>query len=258
MTSHESVWRRVMFTALTGLLVVAAASDAAAQRFGRPGTPSAGACFYRDANFEGDYFCVRAGDAIESLPSGLNDQISSIRTFGRNVEVTVFQNRNFGGRSARFGDVRNLRNDGWNDRLSSLQVDGGGRDFDRRDRDREFGGFGNNPERIVRRAYEDVLGREPDESGMRFYRSKIIDEGWSEQQVRESLRNSRENRERSTMTRERASEIVRRAYLSVLRREPDPAGAEGYIARIMRDRWTEADVERELRQSAEFRQARPR
>ena len=72
--------------------------------------------------------------------------------------------------------------------------------------------------------------------------------------VREALRNSAENR---TVTRERAAEIVRRAYLSVLNREPD-AGAQGYINRVMRGGLTEEDVARELRRSPEFRQARPR
>ena len=59
------------------------------------------------------------------------------------------------------------------------------------------------------------------------------------------------------MTRERATEVVRRAYISVLNREPD-AAAEGYIEQVMREGWTEEDVARELRRSPEFRQGRPR
>jgi hypothetical protein len=247
-----------------GILATLGATHADAQRWGRQGTPRSGACFYRDANFEGDYFCVAAGESIEALPNDMNDQISSIRTFG-GAEVTVYQNRRFGGRSERFGDVRNLQQQGWNDRLSSLQVEsrGGfsGRDRDRdrgfgnRDRDFGNGGFRNNgnAERIVRRAYQDVLDREPDEQGMRTYRSRIIDDGWTEEQVREALRRSPEYRERSTMTPQRAQEIVRRAYLSVLNREPDEA-SRGYVERVLRDKWTEEDVARELRRSPEYRQ----
>jgi len=246
--------------AIIGLLSTLDATTAQAQHFGRPATPSSGACFYRDANFQGEYFCLRAGESIESVPADLNDQISSIRTFGRDVDVTVFQNRNFGGRSAHFGEVRNLRNEGWNDRLSSLRVGGfpqqGG--FGR-----QSGGFGNyhgeNPDRIVRRAYEDILNREPDEAGLRLYRSHIIDDGWTEQQVREALRTSPEYRTRSSqertrtaITRERATEIVRQAYLSVLNREPD-TGSQGYVDRVMRDGWTQEDVARELRRSPEYR-----
>ena len=44
-------------------------------------------------------------------------------------------------------------------------------------------------------------------------------------------------------SRARAQSIVRRAYLSVLKREPDPA-SEGYIERVLRDGWSQADVER--------------
>ena len=50
----------------------------------------------------------------------------------------------------------------------------------------------------------------------------------------------------------RAEEIVRRAYLEVLRREPD-AASRGYVDRVMRDNWSQNDVERELRKSAEYR-----
>ena len=54
---------------------------------------------------------------------------------------------------------------------------------------------------------------------------------------------------------ELAQEIVRRAYLSVLRREPD-AAAEGYVNGVWRDNWSQQDVERELRRSDEFRNRR--
>jgi hypothetical protein len=50
------------------------------------------------------------------------------------------------------------------------------------------------------------------------------------------------------------------AYLNVLGREPDPA-SRTYVNRVLRDKWTQQDVERELRRSDEFRnnnRARPR
>ena len=107
-------------------------------------------------------------------------------------------------------------------------------------------------DRIVRRAYQDILDREPDEAGLRQYRSRIIDDGWSEAQVRDALRKSPEYRQKSTMTRQKAQDIVRRAYLSVVKREPD-AGSRGYVDRVLRDKWTQSDVERELRKSPEYR-----
>jgi hypothetical protein len=84
---------------------------------------------------------------------------------------------------------------------------------------------------------------------MRLYRSRMIDDGWSEKDVRDALRKSPEYR---TVTRENAQETVRKAYLSVLGREPD-AGSSGYVNKVMRERWSQADVERELRKSPEYR-----
>ena len=137
---------------ITAALVVAlcgvSAGFAEAQRFGRGQTPAAGACFYENPDFQGDYFCVRAGDVVESLPRDMNDRISSIR-------------------------------------VESL----GG--FGRRDDQSGFGARGNQADRIVRRAYQDILNREPDVEGLRVYRSRVIDEGWTEQQVREGCETAR-------------------------------------------------------------------
>jgi hypothetical protein len=55
-----------------------------------------------------------------------------------------------------------------------------------------------------------------------------------------------------TMTPAKAEEIVRRAYQNVLKRDPD-AGARSYVNKVLRDKWTQGDVERELRKSPEYR-----
>jgi hypothetical protein len=257
---------------LLAIAVVAFTAPAAeAQRWGRERFPDSGACFFRDAEFRGDYFCVRAGDDVGRMPEGMNDAISSIRLFGR-AEVMVFRDVRFNGGSTHFDhDISDLRDAGWNDRISSLQVRiGGGDRRDRfgdlsnpdrgRDAQRDGRGgdrrpTGDEADRMIRRAYQDVLGRDPDDGGLRQYRSRILDDGWSEEQVRNSLRNSPEYRVRTTMTREKAQDIVRRAYLNVLKREPD-SGAEGYIRNVMRDNWSQEDVERELRKSDEFKNRR--
>jgi peptidase inhibitor family I36 len=261
--------------ALVVLTTLAIPSAAMAQRWGRPPFPGSGACFFQDSDFRGDYFCVPAGEDVGRVPDEMNDRISSIRVFGR-AEVIVFGDIRFRGGSARFDrNIRDLRDERWNDRISSLRVDYEGRGGDFRGRPDDRGRFddrgrpddrGRSDDRrdrrgdvdqIVRRAYQDVLGRDPDESGLRQYRSRMIDDGWSEQQVRESLRNSPEYRERTTMTRPKAQEIVRRAYLNVLKREPDP-GAEGYIMNVWQRNWSQEDVERELRNSQEYRQKNAR
>jgi hypothetical protein len=82
--------------------------------------PREGACFYEDANFRGQYFCVPRGATFTALPRGFNDRISSVRVF--DAEVRIFQDRNFRGRSRELrGDTPNLRGD-WKDDVSSLRV----------------------------------------------------------------------------------------------------------------------------------------
>lgn len=209
---------RILAPAVFGALIVSIPAVASAQlRWGRPAEPRDGACFYRDAGFRGDYFCVVAGQDLSWIPNGLNDEISSIRTFGR-AEVTVYRDRRFSGRSERFErDVFNLRNQGWNDKLSSLRVDRGRGGYGRDDR-----GYGRDG-----RGY----GRD--------------DRGYG--------RDDRRTDDRREVA--RAEEIVRRAYLEVFRREPD-AASRGWVDRVLRDNWTQADVERELRRSPEYRQRR--
>jgi hypothetical protein len=49
-------------------------------------------------------------------------------------------------------------------------------------------------ERIVRRAYREVLGRDADPSGLRQYTWAVRDKGWTESDVRDDLRKSAEYR----------------------------------------------------------------
>jgi len=107
-------------------------------------------------------------------------------------------------------------------------------------------------DKIIRRAYEDVLGREPDGNGLASYRSKVMDQGWDEHDVREALKRSPEYRQKSQISRPQAEAIVRRAYLSTLGREPD-SGSGGYVNRVLKHHWSEQDVARELRNSDEYR-----
>ena len=230
--------------ALGAMLCGSARADA---QFGGERVPREGACFYRDADYRGRSFCVEGGDERSSLPGFADAEVSSIRVYGR-VEVIVYRDSRFRGDSRRFtSNVRDLQDEDFNDRIQSIEVRGRGYGGNRP------GWGGQNPDRIVRRAYQDILEREPDQAGLRLYRSRIIDDGWTEAQVREALRNSPEYKQKQTMTWPKAQEIVRRAYLNVLNREPD-ARSRGYVDRVFRDKWTQADVERELRKSPEYRQ----
>src|SRR5512133_702840 len=74
----------------------------------QPRQPRDGACFYREANFGGNYFCITAGESMGSMPPGFNDRVSSIRIFGRAV-VTLYENHEYSGPNQRFdGNVNDL------------------------------------------------------------------------------------------------------------------------------------------------------
>ncbi len=97
--------------------------------WGRGPRPNRGACFYRDINFSGDYFCMSAGQSYGFLPPGFNDRISSIRTF--HAGVIFFNDHDFTGlRAETRRSLSNLKawplptdpRKTWNDRISSIQV----------------------------------------------------------------------------------------------------------------------------------------
>jgi hypothetical protein len=126
--------RRIIFA--TVLFLLGTASSLFAQdvgrslRWGRPQFPRGGACFFKDAGFQGDYFCLRGGQMAGNLPSGFNDRISSVRLFGRN-RVSLFNDSNFRGETMTFRqDVPDLRSvplrrdrgKNWGDRISSIRI----------------------------------------------------------------------------------------------------------------------------------------
>ena len=135
-------------------------------------------------------------------------------------------------------------------------------------------------QRIVRQAYRDILGREPDASGLAQYTRSMLYDHWTEADVRRSLQSSQEYAQRglgygnngrygtygayrrydngdirrtSGYYNGQAAAMVRQAYLSVLGREPDAVGLREYTARVVRDGWTQRDLVRALRSSDEFR-----
>ncbi len=110
-------------------------------------------------------------------------------------------------------------------------------------------------DQMITRAYRDLLGRAPDAAGLSNFRSQVKTKGWTDADVRTALRESAEYREKNTMTEAKAREVVARAYQSVLGRDPDP-GADVYVQKVWREKWTERDVANELRKSDEFRNKR--
>ena len=91
---------------------------------------NAGACFYKEINYSGEYFCMRRGESYPNLPPGYNDRISSVKVV-RGAEVTIFNDSNFGGRRGTTRrDIANMKawrtqddpSRTWNDRISAIQV----------------------------------------------------------------------------------------------------------------------------------------
>ncbi|SDR96904.1 hypothetical protein [Opitutus sp. GAS368] len=206
---------------------------------------------FADADYRGDSLVLHPGDVLENLSGRtfeggrrLNDEISSIRIEG-GAEIYVYTDANFRGAAMRVTEnVRDLTGRllpgsvaaNWNDQISSLRVETRRRDEPRVE-----------PEVIIKRAYLDLLGREPDASGLRDYRALVIDQGWTESMVRDQIRRGDEFRH------EGADRIVRRAYLEVLGREADPGGLKTYRANLLEKDWTEGDVRDALRKSEEYR-----
>lgn len=84
--------------------------------------PRNGVCFYMDANYRGEKFCVDAGEGPGNVESRNNDRISSIRVFG-GAQVTVFSNGSFSGASSTYtSDTPHLGD--WNDKITSFRVAG--------------------------------------------------------------------------------------------------------------------------------------
>lgn len=163
---------------ITGLFSLLVAQAATAQpRWGRERLPDRGVCFYEDKDFKGRYFCLRAGDRLTEVPNGIGDEISSIRMRG-NTEVVVFRDSDLRGRSARFiGNVRDLKREGWNDQISSVEVG------DSRDYSRWTPGYGDSPNggdrarpRGTSGGYEDSRGWRSDRTPV-WGRSREMQEG---------------------------------------------------------------------------------
>jgi hypothetical protein len=208
---------------------------------------------YEHTEYRGKSFVIYPGDSLENLSNltfedggRLNDRISSIRVEG-GAEAYVYADPRFRGSVMRLTEsARDLTgrllpgsvSTSWNDRISSLRVESR-----RRDEPRVV------PEVVIKRAYLDLLGREPDPTGLRDYRSLILDHGWTETMVRDNIRRGDEFR------REGADRIIRRAYLDVLGREVDPEGLRHFRHQLLERNWSEGDVRDSLRHSDEYRKS---
>ena len=233
----------LLFTGLALMTNAEGAHEEERRGHGRGGRVT----FYQDVDFRGGSITLEAGDEMANLTmeqfengGGANDRISSIRIEGP-IEVTVYRDSRFRGASRRFSrDVRNLTHDDgeWNDVISSIRTEYRN-PGDARSERAEI-------DRTIERVFRDTLGRKPDQTALRTYRARMIDEGWSEKDVRAELIKTEEYR---TVV----DRVVSKAYRDLLGREPDPDGKRGYVRHMLNDRWTEEDVRHSIRESEEYR-----
>jgi len=218
--------------------VLTAAVPAYAQRWGRGATPREGVCLYQDINFGGPYFCSPTGVATSEVPNGTNDRISSIRIFG-DAAVTVYRDPNMRGQSRVISsDMNDLRSLGFNDRISSYQVEsyrGNNGNY----RNNGNGNYRNNGNGDYR---NNGNGGYRGNSGRAVSRSNNPPYGTVQNGTRWNYRD--------------AESVVRRSYRSILGRDPDPSGLRNWTEQVVNNNWTQQDLEYNLRQSDEYRQLR--
>jgi len=244
------------------LLVSAALADHRANDGRREG---ARVIIYQHAGFSGDALVLYPGESIDNMSgrtfengAKLNDAISSIWVEG-GAEVYAYENSRYRGEALRLTEnARDLTGRlvagsvsvSWNDRISSIKVERTrGRD------DRPPGRPGDNPrgnpDKAIKEAFSDLLGRDPNAGELRLFREKFNDQGWNDRMLREHLRREDNYRE------EAADRIIRLAYRDLLGRDPDASGLRTYRRNLLEREWTEGDVRDDLRKSAEYRN-RPR
>ncbi len=102
-------------------------------------------------------------------------------------------------------------------------------------------------ERMVKRVYQDVLGRAPDQRGLELYVGIVEDRGWDESRLRREMEKSPEYR--NTVVPQQITEL----YRDVLGREPDPAGLRFYTNKVVRNNWSMTKVKRALQDSPEYK-----
>ena len=106
-------------------------------------------------------------------------------------------------------------------------------------------------DKAIKKAFDEVLDREPSDRELRRYRVMMDEEHWTERDVRDDLRERSDYRRHSEHAYEDPDRVVRRAYEDILHREPDAQGLRLYRSRMIDDDWTEQDVREALRKSPE-------
>lgn len=237
--------------------------------------------FYSEPNFKGDALTLEAGAVVENLDTLRRDDtrpwtfgISSVRIEG-SARATVYSGPHFAGDRLEisrdvadlYGENRNQPGTTWDRAIASVAVSGqraapttvyrqgGGTTYvvappgprpQMAQGERRVIYNQRTADLVIERAYREVLGRVADPAGVQHYRQKLMREGWTERQVIEDLKRSREARAISP------DEAITQMYREVLGREPDANGLNHY-RKLWRQGWTQGQIRDDLRRSAESR-----
>ena len=247
------------------LAPVRAGRDDPEEHHRRPETGRA--VLYSGENFEGVAVELLPGAVVPNLGDlrfsdgrKVQDRISSVRVFGP-LKVELYSDSDFRGEKlevdseiARLNRVPRRRGSTWDNCVSSVRISGGHPGRDERDRDDDRG-RGRHPgrrsvadaERLVTRAYRELLQREPNAAELRHHRDAITDQDWDRAEVYDDIRASREYRSLE------AERIIERTYRDLLGRAPDPSGRAKWRRKLMDDDWSEGRLRDEIRRSDEYR-----
>ena len=220
-----------------------------------PPPPAAYVEFFSEPNFRGESFTIEAGVGafdLTLLPASRgswNDRIASFRIQGV-ATVVAFADARFRGErlesSSSLADLVAERRRAapagatWDHTISSLQVVpvrgpvDAAPHYDQR-----------TAENIVRRAYRDILVRDPDAEGLRAYRQKLMDGRLTEASLRASLQ---ESAERDAL---HFDDVIAKDYREILHRDPDPDGLKHYHQLMAEKGWTEPQLRADLQRSSE-------
>jgi hypothetical protein len=212
------------------------------------------ALFFTQPNFRGECLVIEGDVEIDDLPRmkdsrgrRWDDCIASVKIEGPVVAI-MYEHPHFKGERVdiqrEVPDLGRLRHgetglENWDRRVSSLRVETVYVSSIQMFR------FQKDADRAIKAAFRDLLGREPDFSGLQHYRVLLLERGWDDEDLRDDLRKSREFHDRDV------DGIVRRCFREILGRDPDPKGLRDYVKKMRDWRWTEADLRQDLHRSRE-------
>ena len=216
------------FTALCVFVACCCVASTASAQWGYSPAPSSGACFYEDINYGGRYFCARVG-SVDHPGAGRDEQRDLLDQGVRQCGGHGLP----GHRSAWIRQALFLEHA----RPSWCRLERSDFILPRRPaivRERQLGW------RLRRWQLRRRLRRRLQRWLRRWgLRRRLYGGEWGHSGG-------------SRLTHQQAQEIVRRAYRSVLDRDPDPA-ASGWVNEVMKNNWSQQDLEAQLRNSQEYR-----